>query len=118
MDNGIRSGASGWATVARRWRSRTSQPRARGQCCDASGDVLGQARDERWRFARFDFGAEVVAVIPFTVAFPGRGLLEGSSAGGAAEDSVGHSALRNVGGSQTLLACLWFHELARMRRQS
>src|SRR5262245_66406564 len=74
-----------------------SEPRARGHRCDASGSVLGQARDERWRLDRFGFGTEVVAVISFTVAFPGRGRLEGSSARGATEHSVGHSVLRNVG---------------------
>src|SRR5262249_45486520 len=83
--------------LMRGWRGRMSDPYARGRRSDASANVLAQARDERWRFDRFGFGAEVVAVITFAVGFPGCGLPEGSSARGAAEHSVRHSALRNVG---------------------
>src|SRR5262249_50695247 len=74
-----------------------SDPCARGHRCDASGNVLGQARDERWRFDRFSFGTQVVAIITFTGAFPGCGRLERSSARGASQRSVKHSMLRNVG---------------------
>src|SRR5262249_55320091 len=69
---------------------------ARGHRCDASGNVLGQAWDERFRLDRFGFGTEVVAVITFTLALPGCGPLERSSARGAAAHSVGLSALGNV----------------------
>src|SRR5262249_61516079 len=94
---GVRRGIARRTTMMRGWRGRMSDPYARGRRSDASANVLAQARDERWRFDRFGFGAEVVAVITFAVGFPGCGLPEGSSARGAAEHSVRHSALRNVG---------------------
>src|SRR5262249_57403594 len=89
---GLRYGIAGRTTGGRAGGAAESGG-ARGHRCDARGSVLGQARDERWRLDRFGFGTEVVAVITFTLALPGCGHLERSSAPGATEHSLGHSPL-------------------------
>ena len=59
--------------------------------------VLGQCRDERWRFGPLGIGAELVAIIPLAAAFPGCLFGKRSSARPASSHDIMHLGLHNPG---------------------